>query len=59
MLFRSKGKDLELLAQMAGRAELRSVVDKTFSLEDLAQAHRSSMAGRVRGKLVVVLTAKD
>ena len=58
MLFRSRGRDLELLAQMVGRNELRSVVDQTFSFDELARAHRLSMAGRVRGKLVVVLTAK-
>lgn len=55
MLFRPRRRDLAVLVEMAERGELRSVVEQTFALHELSRAHRRSMTGRVRGKVVVTI----
>lgn len=43
-------------ASLAGQGRFRMPVEQTWPLEQLAEAHRVSERGHVRGKLVVVLT---
>jgi len=48
--------DVEQLTTLAGWAAegaLRVVVDRTFRLEDLAEAHRYGETGRIQGKVVI------
>jgi alcohol dehydrogenase len=45
---------LEALAQLAGEGALRVHVDRTFPLEQAAQAHAYGETGRIRGKVVLV-----
>jgi NADPH2:quinone reductase len=42
------------VAQLVADGELSLPVEKTYPLEETAQAHRDSQAGHTRGKLVVV-----
>ena len=52
--------DAEGLAWMAGHYEakrLRVQIDEVFPLDRLADAHRKSIEGRARGKIVVSVTA--
>lgn len=56
MLFRSDRDDLATLAALADAGNLRSEVAQTFPLAELSSAHRASMAGRVRGKLVITMS---
>ena len=48
----SKGDDLRYLAE---RSQLRAIVDSTFKLEELADGHRRSQSGHVRGKINVLI----
>ena len=50
---RPRGGDLEKLSALIEAGKIRPVVDKTFPLEQIAEAHRLSEAGHVRGKLVI------
>ena len=42
------------LARLAGQGRLRVVVDRTFPLENAADAHRLSMGGHVSGKIALI-----
>ncbi|HAA54110.1 MAG TPA: NADPH:quinone reductase [Myxococcales bacterium] len=46
----------DLLAQLTPYLEektIRPVIDRTFALDDIAEAHRYSESGRARGKIVI------
>jgi NADPH:quinone reductase-like Zn-dependent oxidoreductase len=47
------GRDLALLAEMIDLKLLRPVVERTYLLEDVREAHAASEAGHVRGKIVL------
>ncbi|HSR51596.1 MAG TPA: NAD(P)-dependent alcohol dehydrogenase [Acidobacteriota bacterium] len=47
------GEDLRLLNSFIQSAQLRPVIDSTFELEDIAQAHQRSESGHVTGKVVI------
>ena len=42
------------LARLAGQGRLRVLVDRSFPLENAADAHRLSMAGHVSGKIALI-----
>jgi NADPH:quinone reductase len=42
------------LAKLAGQGRLRVLVDQSFPLEDVADAHRLSMGGHVSGKIALI-----
>jgi NADPH:quinone reductase-like Zn-dependent oxidoreductase len=48
-----RGGELEKITTLIEAGKIRPVVDKVFSLEQLAEAHRLSEIGHTRGKLVV------
>ncbi|HEY2235811.1 MAG TPA: NADP-dependent oxidoreductase [Candidatus Angelobacter sp.] len=48
-----RGGELEKITALIEARKLRPVVEKVFSLEQIAEAHRLSQAGHVRGKLVI------
>lgn len=48
-----RGGDLEKLNAFIEAGKIQPVVEKTYSLENIAEAHRASEAGHVRGKLVL------
>jgi NADPH:quinone reductase-like Zn-dependent oxidoreductase len=45
--------DLAHIAQLAESGQLRPVIDRSFDLTDIAQAHRHVSTGRKRGNVVV------
>ena len=45
--------DLEFLAKLAENGQLKSIIDKTYSLEEMAQAHEYYEKGHTAGKVVV------
>lgn len=47
------GVDLAKLAALCDAGHIKAVVDATFPLDALAEAHRYSETGRARGKIVV------
>jgi NADPH:quinone reductase-like Zn-dependent oxidoreductase len=48
-----RGGDLEKVTALVEAGKLQPVVEKVFPLEEIADAHRLSEAGHVRGKLVI------
>ena len=48
-----RGGDLEKITALIEAGKIRPVVEKVFPLEQIADAHRLSETGHVRGKLVV------
>ena len=53
IMVHSSGKDLEYLRDLTDQGKLQSVIDSTFSLEQIKDAHKRSESGRVKGKVVV------
>jgi NADPH:quinone reductase-like Zn-dependent oxidoreductase len=54
-----KHEDLEVLAAMFEKGELRPVIDATYPLSEAAEALRHIEAGHARGKVVVVIDGRD
>jgi NADPH:quinone reductase-like Zn-dependent oxidoreductase len=48
-----RGGDLEKIGVLIEAGKIRPVIEKVFPLEQIAEAHRLSETGHVRGKLVV------
>ena len=48
-----RGGELEKISALIEAGKIRPVVEKVFALEQMADAHRLSEAGHVRGKLVI------
>lgn len=48
-----RGGELEKVSALIEAGKIRPVVEKIFSLEQIAEAHRLSEAGHVRGKLAI------
>lgn len=53
---RMDAEQLRTLAQWAADGKLRVVVDRTYPLEELAEAHRYGETGRIQGKVIVTMT---
>ena len=52
----SKPKDLAYLSELLSTGQIRPVIDKRYSLEELPEAIRSLEAGNVKGKAIVYTT---
>jgi NADPH:quinone reductase-like Zn-dependent oxidoreductase len=50
-------EDLVLLAELATKGEIRPVIDRTYALEDIAEAHRYVDNGHKRGNVVIAVAA--
>ena len=48
-----RGGELEKISALIEAGKIRPVVERTFPLEQIAEAHQLSEAGHVRGKLVI------
>jgi NADPH:quinone reductase-like Zn-dependent oxidoreductase len=48
-------EDLVLLSELATKGEIRPVIDRTFALDDIVEAHRYVDDGRKRGNVVVAV----
>ncbi len=55
VVVRSRRSDLEWLRQHIDGGQLRVVVDRTFALSDVAEAHRYMETKRARGKVVLAV----
>jgi 2-desacetyl-2-hydroxyethyl bacteriochlorophyllide A dehydrogenase len=53
----SNGQDLAYLKELIEGGKIRSVIDRTYSLEELAAAHAESEQGHVVGKLVIAVAS--
>ena len=52
-VFMGRKDDLRQIVEMAARGAIRSVVDRTFSLEEAAAAHEALESRQVFGKVVL------
>ncbi len=55
ILLRSKGSDLAYLAEQIGLGKIRSVIDRTYPLSDIAAAYEYSEAEHTIGKIVITI----
>ena len=53
VMLRPDGDGLRWLNGLYEKKQFRAVIDEVFALDKLADAHRKSMTGRARGKIVV------
>ena len=53
----SSGQDFAYLKELIEGGKIRSVIDRTYSLEELAVAHAESEQGHVVGKLVITVAS--
>lgn len=53
LLARINQEDLQVLADLMAESKVRSVIDRRFRLDQLAEAIRYSETGRARGKIIV------
>ncbi|WP_266368937.1 NAD(P)-dependent alcohol dehydrogenase [Tellurirhabdus rosea] len=51
--FAFRREDMAWLLQHAAEGRLKAVIDRTYTLDQIAEAHEYSESGRVKGKLVV------
>jgi NADPH:quinone reductase-like Zn-dependent oxidoreductase len=56
VMIHPSGDDLRFLAGLYTEKKLRVVIDEVFPLEKTADAHRKSIGGRARGKIVVAVS---
>jgi NADPH:quinone reductase-like Zn-dependent oxidoreductase len=55
LMARMRKDDLATLAQLMEAGEMRSVIDRTWPLEQVAEAIRYSESGRARGKIIITV----
>jgi NADPH:quinone reductase-like Zn-dependent oxidoreductase len=48
-------EDLVLLGRLAEEGELRAVIDRTYTLDEIVEAHRYVDGGRKRGNVVIAV----
>ncbi len=53
VLMRTRADELEAIAALVEGGAIRPVVDRTFPLDQVAEAHAYGETGRIRGKVVV------
>jgi NADPH:quinone reductase-like Zn-dependent oxidoreductase len=53
LLTNGNGADLEYVKTLIEKGKLKPVIDKTFPVAEVAEAHRYSKAGRAKGKIVL------
>jgi NADPH:quinone reductase-like Zn-dependent oxidoreductase len=53
LVTRGNGADLEHVKGLVESGKLRPIIDRTYPLSDIAEAHRYSKAGRAKGKIVL------
>lgn len=46
-------KDLDYMARLMENGAIKAVIDKTYSLEETAEAFRDYATGNVKGKIVI------
>lgn len=55
VLVRPSGADLEMLSIWISEGRVKPMVDRSYPLTDVIEAHRYSEGGRARGKIVLVV----
>ncbi len=55
VMVKKRVDDLNYLAELTAKKKLKVVISKSFSLDDIRQAHAAIENGKVKGKLVVVI----
>lgn len=53
---RTREGDLDLLIQLVETGEFRPVIDRTYPLKSIADAHRLAESGRKRGAVVIIVS---
>jgi len=52
-LTKPNDKDLDFLRELIDEEKLKPVIEKTYSLDQIAEAHRHLERGHAKGKIVI------
>jgi len=52
---RLRASDLAVIGELAGAGQLRPVIDRCYSLEQIAEAHRYVDGGHKKGNVIVTV----
>jgi NADPH:quinone reductase-like Zn-dependent oxidoreductase len=58
-LVQSNGDDMEQLAELLEAGTIKPYISKTYSLDQIGEAHKQIETGRTRGKIVIDLNEDD
>ncbi len=56
MMFQPNGQDLCYLKELIEKGKLRTVIERTYSLKELAQAHKHSESHHAAGKISLIVS---
>ncbi|OLS22283.1 MAG: Quinone oxidoreductase 1 [Candidatus Heimdallarchaeota archaeon LC_3] len=59
LITKTRAKDLSLLAKLIDEGKIKSVIDKSFSLDETAEAHRYYEKGHTVGKVTITIDHKE
>jgi reticulon-4-interacting protein 1, mitochondrial len=54
-IFKPNGNALKQVSQHIEAGEIKAVIDRTYALDKIAEAHKYIAAGRTRGKVVITI----
>ena len=55
MIVKTNAKDLIFLRDLIEAGKVKTVIDRTYTLSDTAEAHKYSENGHAKGKVVIIL----
>jgi NADPH:quinone reductase-like Zn-dependent oxidoreductase len=56
---KSSGKDLTTISKLINNGQLNTVIEGTYKMEEIKEAHAYSQSGRIKGKIVLEIIPSE